>query len=522
MEVIITTTATPVFTAIAPLCTSDTAPTLPTSSDNGIVGTWSPATIDMTIIGTTPYVFTPNASCANTYTMNVTVLDTTQPTFNSIPNVCQDQTAPSLPTTSLESITGTWNPATIDSSTPGTLTYTFTPDAGQCASSTTLDVTVDVPSTVVTFNPIANICQNQAVPSLPATSIEGVSGTWSPAIIDSSTVGTFTYTFTPSGGQCALPTTLNVTIDAPSIVPTFNPISDICQGNAVPSLPTSSADATPITGTWSPSVIDSSTVGTFTYTFTPNSGQCAVTTTLTVTITTTPIADTVSGSSVCVGSDYTFGSLSSGSYWTGPNATGTQYAPNDTFTITGDTTFYVYVSAGTCFDETSFVVSAIAAPVVTLEGGCEGATYLIHATVVGGQAVTYEWFDSNGAVIPNETDSTLAVSQDGTYSCVVTLTSGSCESDQVYFDANGTLCTIQKGISPNGDGLNENFDLTGLNVKKLEIFNRYGKKVYSFSNYTNQWYGQSDNGNELPTGTYYYVMERDNVETKSGWIYINR
>ncbi|WP_415776934.1 gliding motility-associated C-terminal domain-containing protein, partial [Flavobacterium gelidilacus] len=37
-----------------------------------------------------------------------------------------------------------------------------------------------------------------------------------------------------------------------------------------------------------------------------------------------------------------------------------------------------------------------------------------------------------------------------------------------------------------------------------------------------QWYGQSDNGNELPTGTYYFVIERDNVETKSGWIYINR
>jgi gliding motility-associated-like protein len=97
-----------------------------------------------------------------------------------------------------------------------------------------------------------------------------------------------------------------------------------------------------------------------------------------------------------------------------------------------------------------------------------------------------------------------------------------CESQAVVFAANGTLCVIQKGISPNGDGSNDNFDLTGLNVRKLEIFNRYGKKVYSFSNYTNQWYGQSDNGNDLPTGTYYYVIERDNVASKSGWIYINR
>ena len=74
----------------------------------------------------------------------------------------------------------------------------------------------------------------------------------------------------------------------------------------------------------------------------------------------------------------------------------------------------------------------------------------------------------------------------------------------------------------NNNNDNNNFDLTGLNVKKLEIFNRYGKKVYSFSNYTNQWYGQSDSGNELPTGTYYFVIERDKVSTETGWIYINR
>jgi len=70
--------------------------------------------------------------------------------------------------------------------------------------------------------------------------------------------------------------------------------------------------------------------------------------------------------------------------------------------------------------------------------------------------------------------------------------------------------------------LNDNFDLTGLNVKQLSIYNRYGTKVYSRSNYTNQWSGQSDNDNELPDGTYYYVIERDGVATKTGWVYVNR
>ena len=85
-----------------------------------------------------------------------------------------------------------------------------------------------------------------------------------------------------------------------------------------------------------------------------------------------------------------------------------------------------------------------------------------------------------------------------------------------------TYCDIPKGISPNGDGKNDNFDLSGLDVKKVEIFNRYGQEVYSKENYTNQWNGQANNGNDLPTGTYYYMIERRNGETKTGWVYINR
>jgi hypothetical protein len=46
-----------------------------------------------------------------------------------------------LPVTSLNGITGTWSPATV--SNTATTTYTFTPNSGQCASGTTLTVTVN-------------------------------------------------------------------------------------------------------------------------------------------------------------------------------------------------------------------------------------------------------------------------------------------------------------------------------------------------------------------------------------------
>jgi gliding motility-associated-like protein len=59
-----------------------------------------------------------------------------------------------------------------------------------------------------------------------------------------------------------------------------------------------------------------------------------------------------------------------------------------------------------------------------------------------------------------------------------------------------------------------------MDVRKLQIFDRYGIKVYGQMNYTDQWKGQSDNGDELPT--YYYVMEFNNSKSKTGWIYLIR
>lgn len=85
------------------------------------------------------------------------------------------------------------------------------------------------------------------------------------------------------------------------------------------------------------------------------------------------------------------------------------------------------------------------------------------------------------------------------------------------------VCFIPKGISPNGDFLNDEFDLSDFGiVPSVQIFNRYGKEVYFQKDYTNQWKGQSSKGKELRTGTYYYVITFQNEEIKTGWVYLNR
>jgi gliding motility-associated-like protein len=84
------------------------------------------------------------------------------------------------------------------------------------------------------------------------------------------------------------------------------------------------------------------------------------------------------------------------------------------------------------------------------------------------------------------------------------------------------ICQIQRGISPNGDDLNDRFDLTGLDVRQLSIYNRYGTEIYVQSDYVKEWAGQDKDGKELPTGTYFYAIEKTSGDNVTGWIYINR
>ena len=147
-----------------------------------------------------------------------------------------------------------------------------------------------------------------------------------------------------------------------------------------------------------------------------------------------------------------------------------------------------------------------------------GANEVILYTVNNGTNQTLN-LNSSGTGIISVSNTTAEIFEIN----LVSITNGLCSKAlTVSSDAEIIRCDIPKGVSPNGDGLNDTWDLSGFNVKNVSIFNRYGTKVYSKSNYTNEWHGQSDNSSQLSDGTYYYVVEFNDSVVKTGWVYINR
>jgi gliding motility-associated-like protein len=232
-------------------------------------------------------------------------------------------------------------------------------------------------------------------------------------------------------------TAVNTLINQP-IMPIFNEVNPICSGTAINPLPLTSDNN--IVGSWTPSINNEQTT---TYTFNPNTGECATSTSLTIEV--------------------------------------------------------------------------IQTPSVTITSNCIGLSFELTAVVTSSDNVSFNWYNSQNELIGNTPS--IIITTTGNYKVIVTnlYCSGIATST-----IGNIFCEIQKGISPNNDGDNDFFDLQLFEVKNLGIYSRYGMKIYSQNNYKNQWVGQSDKGDELPDGTYYYVIERINGEIKTGWIYLNR
>ena len=96
----------------------------------------------------------------------------------------------------------------------------------------------------------------------------------------------------------------------------------------------------------------------------------------------------------------------------------------------------------------------------------------------------------------------------------------------VDFYENSYCVDLPQGLSPNSDGYNDCLILDHLedreDIDKIEVFNRYGTKIYELNEYVDQWCGVDQDGKIVPVGTYFYIIYFNSTkEPITSWIYVN-
>jgi len=483
MSITITPNIIPTFTQVGPFCLGTTIPPLPTSSSNGISGTWSPA-INNT--ATTTYTFTPTAGiCATTQTMSISINLPTLPSFTQVGPFCIGNTISALPTSSTNGISGTWAPAINNTVTT---TYTFTPTAGLCATTQTMNIVISQ-NTTPTFSQVGPFCSGVTIPPLPTNSINGVAGTWSPAINNTATT---TYTYTPTAGLCATTQTMSITI-TPNSVPLFTQVGPFCSGATISPLPTSSTNG--ISGTWSPAI---NNVATSTYTFSPTliTGECASTQTMSIII--SPIITSTRSEVVCV-SELPF-------LWNGISYNGA-----------GIYSYYT-VTAGGCDSTAILNLSISPIPLTSFIPSISLFTespQLVAFTNTSVGAATYSWDFGDGAFSSEDNPEHLyAENSNGQTITLVAVSSEGCIGTyqiSIEFEE-GLIFYIPNTFTPDQDEHNQTFRpifTSGFDPYNYEmlIFNRWGEIIFETHDVTYGWDGTySFTNSTCQDGVYSYKI----------------
>jgi hypothetical protein len=280
----ITPTTTPQFSLETVYCALNSNEiTLPTS-DGSTAGNWSPAGFTPSALGSGAhtFIFTPlPEGCASPVELIIEVTEAIEPIFNILTEYCQTSDEQiTLPILSNNSIAGVWTPTSfVPSDLPsGINTFTFSPQADLCATPTSIQVDIIEPE-MPEWNLIQTYCASDpTVITLPSTSVNNISGTWTPAsFVPANQPNGLTISFVPNPGSCATPLDLSISIEE-EIIPIFDLPGTLCGADITPfTLPTISSNA--ISGTWSPASFTPNQLpaGIATFQFTPNPGsQCVV------------------------------------------------------------------------------------------------------------------------------------------------------------------------------------------------------------------------------------------------------
>jgi len=178
---------------------------------------------------------------------------------------------------------------------------------------------------------------------------------------------------------------------------------------------------------------------------------------------------------------------------------------------------YIFTAQNGCADTVSKQI--IVSPTPKVNAGhdvllLDGSSVTLKP-IVSGNNLTYKWTPSLGLNQDNILNPVATPTLNTTYKLTVTSADGCTNADEITVTVLKAP-VIPNTFTPNNDGINDNWNIKYLDSYPdviVEVFNRYGERVYYSNGYTIAWDGRYK-GAELPVGTYYYIISPGNGRGK--------
>jgi gliding motility-associated-like protein len=565
LNVIVTTPNTQIL-GDNEICIGDTTQL---SNTGNVSHVWSPATGVSDASNSAPLFF---PSATTTYSLTVTDAagcigtDSVVVTVNALPfvdagpavGVCVGGSTPigGTPTGPTGS-TYLWSPsAGLNNTTAAnpvaqpanTSTYTvFVTDLNQCSAADSVTVTVN-PLPLLEAGNDTSFCQGGSV-QLNATGL----GTflWSPStglntvdgpnpIASPATTTSYSVSLTDAN-NCTSSDALIVTVLG---LPNADAGADqyLCPGFGVQLSGTGggSANWTPNATLDNANILNpvASPVVTTTYTLVITDGNgCTDNDDVVVQVSTDPPADAGPDQSVCLGGQVTLGGNptnipGTSVLWSPSTDLSDVNASNPVSTPQATTLYTVTVTSDTCTSQDVVLVTlqgiAEAAFTMRLEPGCDELRAFFTDQSSG--AAQWAWDFGDGSTSTEQNPQHLfTYGQPITVTLVVTDNLGCTGSITQTFQTSNfddfVDYQIPNVFTPNGDGKNDVFTLNTNGFLgpcvNLQVFNRWGQKMFESFGNDITWTGRNFAGEECVTGTYFYTLTLNDMSF-NGNVYLNR
>lgn len=229
------------------------------------------------------------------------------------------------------------------------------------------------------------------------------------------------------------------------------------------------------------------------------------------------------------------GSAGDNYVWTTPVGT-TITSGNGTNTInvdwgmTGGSIVVVDTNSVGCFsDPVSCTVNVSVPPIAAFDTTSSGFNYNFTDISTGGAtAWAWDFGDGSSSGVQNPTHAYTNNAQE-TVCLTASNSTGCADTTCMTFDVNVLEYIIIPNVfTPDGDGINDYFYISSSGLKEfsMDVFNRWGTKVFATNSVSEKWDGRTSAGVELSDGTYFFILHAVTVtgkdDSKTGFVSLLR